>query len=160
MPKYGRGKPSKNTAIYRQMTQGINLCSSQTNNSIYMKLRAEGRLSRFIASVQFCSKAGLDIDATVDKLLSLFPCYLDPNVFTVDAFKDMLNSHSDVAIAWGFGPDGDAITDILIKNKAVSLIERTNSIEDIKIYNDMFRVVEPRASEERSGTVVNFNISK
>ena len=93
-------------------------------------------------------------------MISCLSCYLDPNVFTLCAFKDMLNSHSDVAIAWGFGPDGDAITDILIKNKAVSLIEKTNNIEDIKIYNDMFHVVEQKPTEEKSGTVVNFNLSR
>lgn len=154
---------SKKTATYRQMLDKTEtLCKSQVFNELYKKLRNEGRLSRFLATVQYCSMSGLDITDAVDMISKAFPGYINAKEFTVDCFNDMLKSYSDVASAWGYGPVGDDISNIIIKNKALSLIEKTDKMEDIEIYNSIFNSVNTSEKEENSsnGTVINFNLKK
>lgn len=164
MPTRGsRGNRSKKTAAYRQMLDNTEtLCKSQVFNELYRKLRDEGRLSRFIATVQYCSMSGLSINDAVDVIIKAFPGYISKKEFTVACFNDMLQNYSDVAVAWGYGPIGDEISNIIIKNKALSLIEKTEKMEDIQIYNSIFNSVGTSEKEGNSSkeTVINFNLKK
>lgn len=164
MPTKGsKGNKSKKTAAYRQMLDNTEtLCKSQVFNELYEKLKSEGRLSRFIATVQYCSMSGLNVNDTVDVVIKAFPGYISEKEFTVDCFNDMLQNYSDVAVAWGYGTLGDEISNIIIKNKALKLIERTDKIEDIEIYNRVFNSVGSSDKEGNSNkeTVINFNLNK
>lgn len=163
MPNSGsRGNRSKRTAAYRQMLDKTEtLCKSQVFNELYKKLKDEGRLSRFLATVQYCSMSGLSINDVVDTIIRAFPGYINEKEFTVDCFNDMLRNYSDVACAWGYGPIGDEISNIVIKNKALSLIEKTDRMEDIEIYNSIFNGTSTSEGEsDNKGTVVNFYLKK
>lgn len=161
--KGSKGNKSKKTATYRQMLDNTEtLCKSQVFNELYAKLKSEGRLSRFIATVQYCSMSGLNINDAVDVVIKAFPGYISEKEFTVDCFNDMLQNYSDVAVAWGYGTLGDEISNIIIKNKALKLIERTDKMEDIEIYNRVFNSVgsSDKEGNSSSGTVINFNLKK
>jgi hypothetical protein len=164
MPSKGsKGNRSKKTAAYRQMLENTEtLCKSQVFNELYEKLKSEGRLSRFIATVQYCSMSGLNINDAVDVIIKAFPGYISEKEFTVDCFNDMLQNYSDIAVAWGYGTLGDEISNIIIKNKALRLIEKTDKMEDIEIYSRVFNGIGNSGKEESSsnGTVINFNLKK
>lgn len=155
------GNRSKKTEKYRQMLNNTaTLCKSQVYNEIYSKLKRDNRLNRFIAVVQYCSIKGYDIEDSVKFISRAFPGYIDEKLFTAECFEDMIKSYGDISMAWGYGPLGDEITDIAIKNKAVSLIEKTNSIADIETYNNIYHSVDKVSVEENKGTTFNFNLSK
>lgn len=164
MPTKGsKGNRSKKTAAYRQMLDNTEtLCKSQVFNELYEKLKSEGRLSRFIATVQYCSMSGLNINDAVDVIIKAFPGYISEKEFTVDCFNDMLQNYSDIAVAWGYGTLGDEISNIIIKNKALRLIEKTDKMEDIEIYSRVFNSMSNTEKGESSsnGTVINFNLKK
>lgn len=164
MPTKGsKGNKSKKTATYRQMLENTEtLCKSQVFNELYEKLKDEGRLNRFIATVQYCSISGLNVNDTVDTVIKAFPGYISAKEFTVACFNDMLQNYSDVAVAWGYGPIGDEISKIIVKNKALKLVEKTNNMQDIEIYNKMYGSLDTSDKEEssNSGTVINFNLKK
>ena len=161
MPVRGsRGNQSKQTKAYKQMLANTGtLCKSQVYNTLYVKLKNEGRLNRFICTIQYCSQAGKTIEETVKIVCNSFPGYIDTGDFTVDCFKDMLKNYGDIASAWGYGPIGDEISNIMIKNKALSLIEKTESMADIQIYKEIFDKIE-NIDNGSTGTVINFNLHK
>lgn len=160
MPISHNRKASKQTERYRQMMKDTpTLCKSQVYNDIYGKIKREGRLNRFLATIQYCSSNGMDINKTVKFICDSFPCYIDNKQFTADCFKEMLKSFGDVAEAWGYGKAGDMISDIIIKNRALHLIEKTDSMEDIQIYKQLFDNVS-KDKNDNSGTVINFNLKK
>lgn len=155
------GNRSKKTEKYRQMLSNTaNLCKSQVYNEIYSKLKRDNRLNRFIAVVQYCSLKGYDKEDSVKFISRAFPGYIDEKLFTAECFDDMIKSYGDISMAWGYGPLGDEITNIAIKNKAVSLIEKTDSIADIEIYNKIYNNLDKVNVEENKGTTFNFNLSK
>lgn len=164
MPTKGsKGNRSKKTATYRQMLDNTEtLCKSQVFNELYEKLKDEGRLSRFIATVQYCSMSGLNVTDTVNTIIKAFPGYINAKEFTVACFNDMIKNYGDVAVAWGYGPIGDEISNIIIKNKALRLVEKTSKMEDIEIYNRIFNSVGSSDKEGNSSkeTVINFNLKK
>jgi glycyl-tRNA synthetase (class II) len=74
----------------------------------------------------------------------------------------MIKNYGDVAVAWGYGPIGDEISNIIIKNKALRLVEKTEKMEDIEIYNRVFNSISTSEKEGNSSkeTVINFNLKK
>ena len=162
MPKRGqRGQQAKQTEQYRKMYANTpQLCKSQVYNELYDKLRKDKRLDRFIAVVQYCSMQGYNKEQTVDKLVSSFPGYITDKELTVKCFEEMLKVHNDISAAWGWGDIGDDITQVQLKNKALSLIENNGTLEDIKMYNEIFVKTDEISGNENNGTVFNFNMTK
>jgi hypothetical protein len=161
MPKRGQKNiQSKNTDKYRQMyANAPNLCKSQVYNALYTKLKNDGRLDRFIAVVQHCSMLGVDLAGACDVLCKAFPGYIDSKDLTVACFEDMIKNYHDISVAWGFGSLGDEISSIIVKNKALRLVEKTDSMQDILMYQQMFGQ-NSTASIEEKATTVNFNLFK
>ena len=161
MPKRGqRGQQAKQTEHYRKMYENTpQLCKSQVYNALYDKLKKDGRLDRFIAVVQYCSMSGLDIKDSVQVLVKSFPSYINEKDLTVDCLKDMIKNYSDISIAWGYGSLGDEISQIIVKNKALRLVEKTDNMQDIVMYQEMFGNKNDISSTDNK-TTVNFNLFK
>ena len=161
MPKRGqRGQQAKQTEQYRKMYANTpQLCKSQVYNELYDKLRKDGRLDRFIAVVQHCSMSGVDIKGARDVLVKAFPGYINDKDLTIECLEDMIKNYPDVSVAWGYGPLGDEISQIIVKNKALRLVEKTDNMQDIVMYQEMF------GNKDNSGSVdkvtsVGFYIGK
>lgn len=135
------------------------LCKSQVYNEVYLKLRKDRRLDRFIAVVQHCSMTGLNIEETVKVICKSFPGYIDAKDMTVACFEDMIKYYHEISIAWGYGDVGDDITNIMIKNKALKIIENTDSMDDIVKYHEVFGM-KTVVNNEDNKTTVNFNLIK
>lgn len=161
MPKRGqRGQQAKQTEQYRKMYANTpQLCKSQVYNALYDKLKKDGRLDRFIAVVQYCSMSGLDIKDSVQVLVKSFPSYIDEKDLTVDCLTDMIKNYSDISIAWGYGSLGDEISQIIVKNKALKIVENTDNMEDIRAYQELFGNKNEISSTDNK-TTVNFNLFK
>ena len=161
MPKRGqRGQQAKQTEQYRKMYANTpQLCKSQVYNALYDKLKKDGRLDRFIAVVQYCSMSGLDIKDSVQVLVKSFPSYIDEKDLTVDCLTDMIKNYSDISIAWGYGSLGDEISQIIVKNKALRIVEKTDNMEDIRAYQELFGNKNDINSTDNK-TTVNFNLFK
>lgn len=161
MPKRGqKGQQAKQTEQYRQMYKNApQLCKSQVYNALYDKLKRDGRLDRFIAVVQYCSMSGLDIKDSIDVLVKSFPSYIDKKDLTVDCFTDMIKNYNDISVAWGYGSLGDEITQIIVKNKALKIVETTTNMQDIAMYQEMFGKKETSSNTEKV-TSVGFYIGK
>lgn len=161
MPKRGqRGQQAKQTEQYRKMYANTpQLCKSQVYNALYDKLKKDGRLDRFIAVVQYCSMSGLDIKDSVQVLVKSFPSYIDEKDLTVDCLNDMIKNYSDISIAWGYGSLGDEISQIIVKNKALRLVEKTDNMQDIVMYQELFGNKNEISSTDNK-TTVNFNLFK
>lgn len=158
--KVNKGQQAKRTEHYRQMLESTpQLCKSMVYNELYSKLQKDRRLDRFIAIVQHCSVCGYDISKTVETLCKSFPYYIDEKDLTVECFEEMLKSYNDISVAWGYGVLGDEISMIQVKNKALKIIEKTDSMEDIQIYQSLFGKNEVSSSEDKK-TTVNFNLFK
>ena len=162
MPKRGtRGQQAKQTEQYRKMYANTpQLCKSQVYNELYDKLRKDGRLDRFIAVVQHCSMSGVDIKGARDVLIKAFPGYINDRDLTIECLEDMIKNYPDVSVAWGYGPLGDEISQIIVKNKALRLVEKTDNMQDIVMYQEMFGNKNEVASATDNGTVFNFNMTK
>lgn len=162
MPRKGQtGIKDPKTQQYRDMLEKTDvLCTSMVYNELYDKLRKDRRLDRFIAVVQYCSIHGYNKKQTVEKLVSSFPGYITDKELTVKCFDEILKVHHDVSVAWGWGDLGDDITQVQLKNKALSLIENNGTLEDIKMYNEIFVKTDGAASTTDGGTVFNFNMTK
>ena len=161
MPKRGqKGQQAKQTEQYRKMYANTpQLCKSQVYNALYDKLKKDGRLDRFIAVVQYCSMSGLDIKDSVQVLVKSFPSYIDEKDLTIDCLTDMIKNYSDISIAWGYGSLGDEISQIIVKNKALKIVENTDNMEDIRAYQEMFGKKNEISSTDNK-TTVNFNLFK
>lgn len=161
MPKRGqRGQQAKQTEQYRKMYANTpQLCKSQVYNALYNKLKKDGRLDRFIAVVQYCSMSGLDIKDSVQVLVKSFPSYIDEKDLTVDCLKDMIKNYNDISVAWGYGSLGDEISQIIVKNKALKIVEKTDNMEDIRAYQELFGNKNDINSTDNK-TTVNFNLFK
>ena len=161
MPKRGqRGQQAKQTEQYRKMYANTpQLCKSQVYNELYDKLRKDGRLDRFIAVVQHCSMSGVDIKGARDVLVKAFPGYIDNKDLTIECLEDMIKNYPDISVAWGYGSLGDEIAQIIVKNKALQLVEKTDSMQDIQMYQEMFGNKNNISSEDNK-TTVNFNLFK
>ena len=114
------------------------LVPDKLEDELYTLLYNEGRLDRFKAIIQFCSSKGLSIAETVERLKKALPGYLSNKMFNIEVFVEMLKNHTDIAEAWGYGTDGDEITKILIKNKAIDIALSSNSLDDIEKFNKMY----------------------
>lgn len=161
MPKRGqRGQQAKQTEQYRKMYANTpQLCKSQVYNALYDKLKKDGRLDRFIAVVQYCSMSGLDIKDSVQVLVKSFPSYINEKDLTVDCLKDMIKNYNDISVAWGYGSLGDEISQIIVKNKALRIVEKTDNMEDIRAYQELFGNKNDINSTDNK-TTVNFNLFK
>lgn len=161
MPKRNiKGHQNKSTALNRKMLDNAEtLCKSQVYNELYDRLRKDLRLDRFIAIVQYCSINGLDIKDTIDTICKSFPSYIDKKDLTESCFRDMISNYHDIAVAWGYGKLGDEISNIIVRNKALKIVETTDSMEDIQIYNSLYGSKEEINSEDNK-TTVNFNLFK
>jgi hypothetical protein len=159
MPKRGqRNRQAKQTDQYRKMyANAPQLCKSQVYNELYAKLRQDRRLDRFLAVLQHCSIKGLSLNDAIDVLISAFPSYIDKKELTIEVLTDMIKSYSDVSMAWGYGNIGDEISQLIVKNKALRIIEDTDKMEDIKIYMELFG---SNREVEKNDTVINFVMSK
>ena len=143
MPKRGeKGLKANQTEKYRQMfandPNAKNLCKSQIYSASYCKLQRDRRLDRFIALVQYCSMSGLNIQGACEVIKKAFPGYIRNNELTVEIFEEMIKNYKDISIAWGYGKIGDDIANIIVKNKALGLVQKTDSMEDVKLWNDMY----------------------
>lgn len=157
---YKRGNKSPKTKQYHDMLKNQpNLCKSQVYSEIYKQLENDSRLNRFIAVVQYCSLSGLSKKDSVDLIRRAFPGYLNNKNWNESIFDLMIREKKDIAIAWGYGPLGDEITQIMIKNRATELALKTQDIKELAIYNEMYKKQEQEATGS-NGTVVNFNINK
>lgn len=136
------------------------LCKSQVYNEVYGKLRKDRRLDRFIAVVQYCSMSGLNIEETVKLICKSFPGYIDAKDMTVACFEDMIKNYHEISIAWGYGGAGDDITEIMVKNKALKIIENTDNMDDIVKYQEVFGRKTVANNTEDNKTTVNFNLIK
>lgn len=141
------------------MLESVTLCPEQVSSVIYDKLRREGQLSRLIATLKYCSTNGYDLENTYKSICAGFPYYFDKE-FTQEVLVDMIKERVDLSVAWGFGEDGDKIGDIILKDKAFDLAMKTKSLEDIRLYREMYNPESLPENAEKQGTVVNFNISK
>ena len=161
MPKRGqRGQQAKQTEHYRKMYENTpQLCKSQVYNALYDKLKRDKRLDRFIAVVQHCSMSGVDIKGARDVLVKAFPGYITDKDLTVDCLEDMIKNYPDISVAWGYGSLGDDIAQIIVKNKALQLVEKTDSMQDIAMYQEMFGNKNNISSDDNK-TTVNFNLFK
>lgn len=161
MPKRGqRGQQAKQTEQYRKMYANTpQLCKSQVYNALYNKLKKDGRLDRFIAIVQYCSMSGLDIEDSIKVLVKSFPSYINEKDLTVDCLKDMIKNYNDISVAWGYGSLGDEISQIIVKNKALRIVEKTDNMEDIRAYQELFGNKNDINSTDNK-TTVNFNLFK
>ena len=161
MPKKGQGgQQAKQTEQYRKMYNNTpQLCKSQVYNALYDKLKRDKRLDRFIAVVQHCSMSGVDIKGARDVLVKAFPGYIDNKDLTIECLEDMIKNYSDISIAWGYGSLGDEIAQIIVKNKALQLVEKTDSMQDIQMYQEMFGNKNEVSSNDNK-TTVNFNLFK
>ena len=161
MPKRGqRGLQAKQTEQYRKMYENTpQLCKSQVYNALYDKLKRDGRLDRFIAVVQHCSMSGVDIKGARDVLVKAFPGYIDNKDLTIECLEDMIKNYPDISVAWGYGSLGDEIAQIIVKNKALQLVEKTDSMQDIAMYQEMFGRQNDISSTDNK-TTVNFNLFK
>ena len=150
-------KSSANTSKYKELLKNTeNLAKSSLYSEIYNKLVEEGKLNRFIATVQYCSIKNYDLDSTVELLIKSFPNFIKE--FDKATFIKMMEYHSDIATAWGYGVLGDEISNIMIKNKAIEIIENTKSMEDIEIYSKIFNKVDNVSNDNK--TVINFNLTE
>lgn len=155
------GKKPAATEQYRKMYENTpHLCKSQVYNALYDKLRKERRLDRFIAVVQHCSMKGLSIDETCKTIVGCFPGYINEKDLTVECFTDMIQNYNDISVAWGYGSIGDEISQVMIKNKAFKLVEKSTSLSDIAIYQELFGRKEEISSEKDNKATVNFNLFK
>lgn len=153
--KHNYPKSSHNTSKYKELLKNNDtIAKSSLYSEVYDKLLKEGRLKRFIATVQYCSIKNYDLDSTVELLKKSFPNFI--NEFDKETFLAMMNYHSDIAVAWGYGVLGDEISNIVIKNKALEIIEKTNNMEDIELYMNLFNKVDSVDTK----TVVNFNLNR
>ena len=161
MPKKGQGgQQAKQTEQYRKMYNNTpQLCKRQVYNALYDKLKRDKRLDRFIAVVQHCSMSGVDIKGARDVLVKAFPGYIDNKDLTIECLEDMIKNYSDISIAWGYGSLGDEIAQIIVKNKALQLVEKTDSMQDIQMYQEMFGNKNEVSSNDNK-TTVNFNLFK
>lgn len=161
MPKIGQqGQQAKQTEQYRKMYENTpQLCKSQVYNALYDKLKRDGRLDRFIAVVQHCSMSGVDIKGARDVLVKAFPGYIDNKDLTIECLEDMIKNYSDISVAWGYGSLGDEIAQIIVKNKALQLVEKTDSMQDVVMYQEMFGNKNNISSNDNK-TTVNFNLFK
>ena len=161
MPKRGqRGQRAKQTEQYRKMYENTpQLCKSQVYNALYDRLNRDGRLDRFIAVVQYCSMSGLDINDSIEVICKSFPSYISEKDLTVEVFRDMITSYHNIAVAWGYGTLGDEISQIIVKNKALQLVEKTDNMDDIVKYQSVFGKKEESAVEDNK-TTVQFNLFK
>lgn len=161
MPRRGdRGTKAHQTEQYRKMLENTpQLCKSQVYNELYDKLRKDCRLPRFIAVVQYCSMTGLSIDDSVKRIMEAFPSYISKKEFNSNIFRDMIKNYSDISIAWGYGELGDEISQIMVKNKALQIIEKTDKMEDIQIYNSLYGKANDTVGTDNK-TVINFNLNK
>lgn len=161
MPKRGqRGQRAKQTEQYRKMYENTpQLCKSQVYNALYDRLNRDGRLDRFIAVVQYCSMSGLDIEASIQVICKSFPSYISEKDLTVEVFRDMITSYHNIAVAWGYGTLGDEISQIIVKNKALQLVQKTDNMDDIVKYQSVFGKKEESAVEDNK-TTVQFNLFK
>lgn len=141
---------------------------SQNVDELYIKLRNEGRLGRFIATVKLCSSKGYSLKETVDILKNTFRGYIENKEFNINTFIKMCQWHSDVAEAWGYGVYGDEVSNIMVKDRALELALNADDIEVIERYNGMYnRDVAPIKDEVDTGighnstgqTEIRFNIS-
>lgn len=161
MPKRGeKGQQAKQTEQYRKMYKNTpQLCKSQVYNALYDKLKIDRRLDRFIAVVQHCSMSGVDIKGARDVLVKAFPGYIEDKDLTVECLEDMIKNYSDISAAWGYGSLGDEISQIIVKNKALRLVETTGNMQDIAMYQEMFGNKNEVDSKDNK-TTVNFNLFK
>jgi hypothetical protein len=155
MPRRGqRNIQDKKTQHYRQMLNNTeHLCKSQVYNRLYDRLKTDGRLDRFIAVVQYCSMSGLDIKDSIEVIVKSFPSYIDEKDLTVECFTDMIKNYNDISVAWGYGSLGDEISQIIVKNKALRIVEKTDSMQDIMIYQEMFGKKNDISNEDKVTTV-------
>jgi hypothetical protein len=162
MPKKGtRGTQPKSTQLTRAMLENApNLCKSQVYNTLYERLKKDKRLDRFIAVVQYCSMSGLDIEDSIKVICKSFPSYISDKDLTVGCFEDMIKNYHDIAVAWGYGDLGDEITQIIVKNKALRLVENTDNMDDIVKYQALFGNKNEKLTLEDNKTTVNFNLFK
>lgn len=149
----------RNRTDTRELLANTNLVKSQTNSEFYHKITKENQLSKFIAYVQYCSQYGYDITKTVETLRKAFPFYISKKEFNEETFKALMQTYPDIAVAWGYGVLGDEVAHIQIKNKALGLALKTESLEDIEIYHNLYNAVD-KIKEEDNKTVFNFNIRK
>lgn len=162
MPKRGQKAKITRTTKYKEMLEEVpTLCKSQVYNELYGKLRKDGRIDRFIAIVQYCSQSGLSLEETVKKISEMLPGYLNEEELTVDCFKEMLKMYSDVSIAWGWGTLGDDITQVQLKNRALSIINSSNgTMDDIQKYQEVFGKGTSNKSNEDNRVNFNFNLTQ
>lgn len=155
MPKFDSKHP------YKKMLEDANhLVTSQSVSEIYLKIKQEGQLNKFLALVQYCSGQGLDLAQSVDLILSRMSGYINRRKFSAETFAYMINNHHDVADAWYWG-DGDitdGVTNIMIKKKALKLVLSDDAtMQDIKTYNELYN---NRNSISDNATTINFNLHK
>lgn len=151
----------------KNMLDRVNIVKSQQNGEFYDKLKREGRWDRFVAVVQLCQKRNLSVDDTVGVILKTFPGYINKVKFNRSAFERLIRDFPELQIAWGYGDLGDDVTDIQIKNKAVDLVMKSDNINDIKtfteIYGSTLQINKGDSGEDQEDThktTFNFNIVK
>lgn len=166
MPRRGeKGYKNPNVELRKQkhkemLMEAPALCKSQVYNALYDKLRRDKRLDRFIAIVQYCSMSGLNIEESVKVICKSFPGYINEKDMTIACFEDMIKNYHDISVAWGYGDLGDEISQIIVKNKALKIVEKTESMADIAMYNALYGKKKEEVSSDDKKTTVNFNLFK
>ena len=158
MPKGGNKNriDPKSIATRVMLDKAPQLCTSQIYNELYDKLYKNFMVDRFVAVVQHCSVKGMTIEETISTLKAAFPSYINDDELTRDVFVNMLEDYPEVSFAWGYGQTGDEISKIIVKNKALKLVEKTDNMEDIQMYQDMFGVKQDESVDK--STSFNFNL--
>ena len=151
-----RQAKNKKTYDYREMLNKKNLVSSQTNGDIIDKLKLNSQYNRFLATLQYCSTQGYDLENTLEYLYKAFPYFLNKKEFTCETLKNMIKNYPQISTAWGYGNIGDDVSSIMIKNKALELVMKSSSIEDIKVYKEIYDKAEQVTPDNR--TIFNFNL--
>ena len=151
-----RQAKNKETYNYSKMLAKKNLVSSQTNGDIIDKLKSNSLYNRFLATLQYCSTKGFDLEKTLEYLYEAFPYFIDKKRFTCETLKNMIRDYPQISAAWGYGIIGDDVSSIMIKNKALELVMKSSSIEDIKVYKEIYDTSEQVTPDNR--TIFNFNL--
>lgn len=168
MPKRGE-KKSKALQKNAEALKGIPIvCESQVYDKVYYSLEKEGKLSRVAALLQNSSSKGLTLEQTFNIFKQVFSGYYNSE-YNIKMFGDTIEKHQNLKDAWQYGTFGDIITNQLIKNKAISLLDglADDNAKDIsyamgaiekynKLYNDEY-IDKMNGSDGSKGINVNIN---
>lgn len=108
---------------------------SQYSSTLYEQLDRDKRLDRFICALQTCGLRNLSLSDTCKYITKLFPSYVRGKGLNPKTLANMISFYPELDDAYGFSTDTGAMA---AYNRALALAETTESIADIKVFNEMY----------------------